>query len=175
MGAELIALICEGGAEKAILTLLLDNDKLKYTWNDLLKSQLFDERSASKFADKHLGMDMSKKVHIIRVLDSRKEKFKLARQYQQKVSRIDNLYTRPEIEVLYLINEDKYDDFERQKNIEKKPSLYISKTLHIRDAKKPYIVTAYWSDRVDELVAAIKEYATRSSDDIDQTLAALLK
>ena len=47
-----IACICEGGAERAILDLLLDNHKLKFEHEDLIEEEVLRCRSAREFENK---------------------------------------------------------------------------------------------------------------------------
>ena len=41
---EIPACICEGGAERGILELLLDHDKLIFGWDDLLSGEIIRNR-----------------------------------------------------------------------------------------------------------------------------------
>ena len=58
------------------------------------------------------------KISVIRILDSRRENFKLSKAYEHKVDVI-NVITAPEIEMLIIFNEDKYKEFKKSG---KKPS-----------------------------------------------------
>ena len=49
-----IACICEGAAERVIMNLLLDNDKLKFTREDLLEEDLLRCRNAKTFEEQYL-------------------------------------------------------------------------------------------------------------------------
>ncbi|WPH54706.1 N-6 DNA methylase [Lacticaseibacillus paracasei] len=172
---EWIALIVEGSAELALLTLLLDNHLLKFERTDLLEHDLLRTRSASQFQKLHLNQAMDKQVHVYRILDSRKEKFKLSPAYQKRVSKVEELYTRPEIEVLYILNEGKYAHFKRSKL---KPSEYVRHeltTMPKGSIKSRKYVTQYWQTQLDDLVKVIREYARVSTDPFDQTLAAILR
>ena len=173
MTNDLIAIIAEGGAETAILRLLIENRRLIFEPEDLYKGKIFSQRSAKAFA-KELNLETSRKIHIYRVIDSRTERFVLPKVYDHKVSVIDTLYTRPEIEMLYVIDSGRYEEFQRS-GIQK-PSEFIKKLVK---PKKPFksqqVVTDYWAGRMDDLVSAIREYARMSVDDYAQTLAVLLK
>lgn len=174
MHNEWIALIAEGGAETGILSVLLDNDELIFNRGDLLDNDIIRSRSASSFQKLHLDKAMNKKVHIYRVLDSRTEKFNLSVAYKKRVSSIESLYTRPEIEMLYIINEGHYNTFKRS-NL--KPSLYCKQCMNLPKGhiKSSEYVINYWSKNPVGLVTTIKEYAKLSDDPIDKTIAAILK
>lgn len=70
------AIICEGAAEKAIINILLENDRLIINKNDLYKGQLFGraDRNIKKFCDNHLNISIDFKIVIWRILDSKREK-----------------------------------------------------------------------------------------------------
>ena len=48
------------------------------------------------------------KISVIRILDSRRQNFKLSKAYEHKVDVI-NVITAPEIEMLIIFNENKYN------------------------------------------------------------------
>ena len=74
---ERVAVICEGGAETAIMEMLLDADRLIFTERDLFYGEIIRCRSAETFEQRYLKINMNFKLTIIRVLDSRKENFRL--------------------------------------------------------------------------------------------------
>lgn len=57
---------------------------------------------------------MTVKFFILRILDSDKEKFNLKKEYKPNCA-IYNIITAPEIEMLIIINEHKYEQFKKQK------------------------------------------------------------
>ena len=77
--SKYVACICEGSAERAIIKLLLDNDKLIFTWDDLLEGEILRCRGAKKFEEQHLRKGFTEKITVLRILDSRRENFKLSK------------------------------------------------------------------------------------------------
>lgn len=166
-----IAIILEGASEEAIMDILLDNDCLSFTRNDLLERTLFHERSASSFEDRHLKYSFGdEKVTICRILDSRKEKFKISKQYENKVNAICQIITAPEIEILIIISEGAYEDFISKWHVgNRKPSEYCKTRLKLRDVKKYDFIINYFSDPkklVDAIRAYKKLHAPRSKDEM---------
>ena len=104
------ACICEGGAERVILDLLLDHDKLIFARNELLEEEILESRKGKDFEEKYLRREFKGKITVYRILDSRRENFKISKAYQNKVDVI-NVITAPEIEMLIICNEGKYQDF----------------------------------------------------------------
>jgi hypothetical protein len=107
-----IACICEGAAEQAVMELLLDSNKLIFDSERLLEEEIIRSRSAKKFESTYLRKGFSKKITILRILDSRRENFNLSKAYTDKVTVID-IITAPEIEMLIIFNEDKYNEFKK--------------------------------------------------------------
>lgn len=78
------AILCEGASEQAILEILLENDALTIKKESLLDEKVFREWSAENFFKKHMRVEFDEKVTIYRILDSKKENFKVT----NKIKRI---------------------------------------------------------------------------------------
>lgn len=166
-----IACICEGSAEQAIIELLLDNNMLIFTYEQLLEEEIIRNRSAKKFEERYLRKGFSAKITVLRILDSRKEKFKLSKAYEDKVDVI-NIITAPEIEMLIIFNEDKYKEFKKSKM---KPSDFCKIKLRFSSVKSYDFVKDYFSD-IDKLLTSINEYKRISNiPKREDTLFNLLK
>lgn len=160
---KLIACICEGSAESVIINKLLDAEKLKFSRSDLLDNEVIRCRSAKNFEDKYLSKRFVKKITVYRILDSRKENFKLRKVYKPKVDVI-NVITAPEIEMLVIISEGKYADFTTKKNSKSytKPSEYCKNILRFSSVKTEKFISKYFSN-IDILINAITEYKRLSN------------
>lgn len=148
-----VACICEGGAERAIIDLLLDNDKLIFKRENLLDGELIRPRNAKVFEKRYLRKEFLDKITVLRILDSRREEFKLSKGYQDKVDVI-NVITAPEIEMLVICREGQYKKYKRSN---KKPSEYCIEVLKYKEVKSYYWVKEYFKDAC-ALIAAMKEY-----------------
>lgn len=155
--AKYQACICEGGAERAILDLLLDNCKLIFERDDLLEQEVLRCRKGKTFEEKYLKKGFSEKITVYRILDSHTENFKISKAYQHKVD-IINVVTAPEIEMLIICNEGKYKDFKRMsKSSDISPSTYCKSILKYKDVKNYDFVQNYFSN-IDVLVNTLHEY-----------------
>ena len=96
-----IACIAEGTAEEVIINILLDNHLLIFEREDLIEERVLRERSASSFENRHLRKGFDGSITVFRILDSRRENFKLSKAYQHKVN-VVNIITAPEIEMLII-------------------------------------------------------------------------
>lgn len=148
-----IVVICEGSAEQAIMELLLNSDKLIFGHDRLFTGEIIKVRKAKKFEERYLKKGFQEKITILRILDSRKEQFKLSPLYADKIEVI-NIITAPEIEMLVIINEDGYEQFKKSK---KKASDFCKSELKLPNVKSYNFVLDYFSD-TDKLIHSIKEY-----------------
>lgn len=67
-----------------------------------------------------------------------------------------NILTRPEIEMLIIINAGYYDNF-THRGAGRKPSLYCKEQLDMKDVKSEKFVSGYFYD-IEKLIDSIKEY-----------------
>ena len=147
------ACICEGSAENAIMDTLLDHDLLIFTREEMLEEEVIRCRDGKRFEEKYLRKGFLEKISVIRILDSRRENFKLSKAYEHKVDVI-NVITAPEIEMLIIFNEDKYKEFKKSG---KKPSDFCKEDLKMTSVKSYNFVKDYFADP-DILLAAIRKY-----------------
>lgn len=152
--SSLIACMCEGGAETAIMNILIDNDLLIFVREQLIDECFLPRTSASEFEKRYLRREYDQKILILRIIDSRNERFKLSSAYLCQVNVID-VITAPEIEMLIIASQNKYDDFCRL--VFKKPSDYCKCELKIKNVKQPSFIREYFSN-TEFLIASIKEY-----------------
>lgn len=151
--AKYKACICEGSAENAIMDILLDYELLIFSREEMIEEEVIRCREGKKFEEKYLRKGFRDKVSVIRILDSRRENFKLSKAYVGKVDVI-NVITAPEIEMLIIFNEDKYKEFKKSG---KKPSVFCKEDLKMAEVKSYDFVKGYFSNPA-VLVAAIKKY-----------------
>lgn len=148
-----VACIAEGAAETAIIDILLNHHLLIFDREEMLDEQVLRCRSASVFENRYLRKGFSGKITVYRILDSRRENFRLGKAYEHKVDVI-NVVTAPEIEMLIILNENRYDDFKKSGM---KPSEYCMMVLKLHRVKSYDFVTQYFSDP-SILIAAMRKY-----------------
>ena len=151
--AKYKACICEGSAEAAIIDILVDNDLLIFTREEMLDESVIRCRNAKRFEERYLRKGFTDQISVIRILDSRREDFRLSKAYEHKIDVI-NVITAPEIEMLIIHNEGVYDRFKRSG---KKPSEFCKTELRMHDVKSYDFLKGYFNDP-QTLVKAIKEY-----------------
>lgn len=151
--AKYIACICEGSAEEAIMDILIDNNLLIFAREDMLEEKVIRCRNAKTFEERYMRKGFKERISIIRILDSRREEFRISKAYKPKVDVI-NVITAPEIEMLIIHKEKAYNKFKKSG---KKPSEFCKADLHMHSVKTYDFVKSYFSDP-KLLVNAIKEY-----------------
>ena len=151
--AKYKACICEGSAENAIMDILLDNDLLIFTREEMLEEEVIRCRDGKRFEEKYLRKGFMDKISVIRILDSRRENFKLSKAYEHKVDVI-NVITAPEVEMLIIFNEGKYKEFKKSG---KKPSDFCKEDLKMTEVKSYKFVKSYFATPA-VLIAAIRKY-----------------
>ena len=165
------ACICEGAAESAIIDILVDNDLLIFSRREMLDESVIRCWSAKRFEERYLRKGFDDQISVVRILDSRREEFRLSKAYAHKIDVI-NVITAPEIEMLIIHNEGAYEQFKRSG---KKPSDFCKIDLRMHDVKSYDFVKEYFRDP-DTLVRAIKEYRrTANIPNGEYTLLDLLK
>ena len=128
--AKYKACICEGSAENAIMDVLLDHGLLIFTREEMLEEEVIRCREGKKFEEKYLRKGFIDRISIVRILDSRRENFKLSKA------------------------ENKYKEFKKSG---KKPSSFCKEDLKMTEVKSYDFVKCYFSNPT-VLVAAIKKY-----------------
>ena len=165
------AVICEGSAENAIIDILLDCHKLIFDRSELIEEAVLRTRSATSFESRYLRKGFKSKITIIRILDSRNENFKISKAYANKID-IINVITAPEIEMLIILNENKYNEYKKSG---KKPSIFCKDILKFKNVKSYDFVYNYFQNPED-LIQSIKEYTRISKIKANEyTLNDLLK
>ena len=166
-----VACICEGSAEQAIMEILLEADALIFEKQKLIDDEIIRCRGAKAFEERYLRKGYEESITVIRVLDSKKEKFNLGKAYLGKV-KIINIVTAPEIEILTIIKENRYEEFKKTR---KKASEFCKSDLSLKKVKNYDFVREYFSD-VEDLKMCINKYARlKKCRDGDYTLSDLLK
>ena len=166
-----IACICEGNAESAIIDLLLDNNLLSFSRENMLENEVIRCRSGKQFEERYLRKQFDREITIIRILDSRKEKFKLSKAYEKKV-KVINVVTAPEIEMLIIHSEKKYQEYQKSR---KKTSEFCKENLKMHNVKSYDFVYKYFSN-IEILIGAIKNYHEKANIDKNEySLNDLLK
>lgn len=162
--------VCEGTFEEVAIRVLRDADGLVVPAINIV--DITRSRSASQIQDKYLNVEYDWPLAIIRIIDSRKEQFKLGNLYRGRYEVI-NAYTRPEAEMLTIVREGCFVDYSKHKN-KMKPSQYCKQVLGLSRVKSKPFLEEYWD--AESLTKAAREYKRlQNLDKGEICLADLLK
>lgn len=145
-----VLFVCEGTAEEVIINKL--NAASVF---DIKPGNLIDItriRAAKKIEEEFFNVDYDLPVQVIRILDSRSENFKKGKLYEDRYS-VVNVYTRPEIEMLVVHNEDKYEAWNKSG---RKPCDFCADTLGLSQVKSREFLDKYWD--VESIKRAAETY-----------------
>jgi hypothetical protein len=169
--AKYKACICEGAAEAAIMDILIDNDLLIFSRDEMLDESVIRCRNARRFEERYLRKGFDDQISVIRILDSHREEFRLSKAYQHKIDVI-NVVTAPEIEMLIIHNEGAYEQFKKSG---KKPSDFCKIHLKMADVKSYEFVKKYFINPKDLIMAIKKHHRVAYIRQGEYTLYDLLK
>lgn len=158
---------CEGIAEKAIIDLLLDNNQLCFSREDLIHGECTTCRKGSDIAQEFLTQDYGRSIAILRIIDREKDKFVIPQIYKMNRNiAIFDIVTKPEIEILHIITEGLDKEYKRARNNQKsnlKPSSFCKGILpkkypSIRSVKSEDCIQYLYGDDIFKLITTIEKY-----------------
>jgi hypothetical protein len=152
--------MCEGPNELAVINLLLDNDKLTFTRDDLLDMRPFHARQLDSTQLKPALDAYHGDLAIYRVGDKLSDKLKIPKELLPKIVSQEKFCTKPELEMLFIIAENLVSAFEKVKSAQK-PKNFCKQNIvfnHKKYDNSTQFYCEYFGDRIDLLVNAITEY-----------------
>jgi len=111
-------ILCEGPNELEIVNILLENDLLKISVDDLLGLSAYHARQidTSTIVKTQLNMYPGNDVAVIRIGDKQNDKLRIPKDYGGKITGgVTKYCTLPELEVLLIISEGLYAEFQKVK------------------------------------------------------------
>ena len=161
----LILLLCEGTNEEVLLICLLDADALIFTRDDLIGRRVYPVRQLNnpyiKSELKHYGLP----VKVYRVGDKQNDKLIIPKDIKHIVSNkeIYKFCTKPELEMLLIINEGLEKNYEKVKSIES-PKTFAKKNIKYKgiyyDQSNEFLKMYYGGNNTINLINNIKRYKT---------------
>ena len=164
-----------------IVRILLRNNKLIFGEDDLLGLTPYHARQIVTNAQVRTELNMypGNDVCVIRIGDKQSDRLRIPLEFRGKIKEVNKYCTKPELEMLLIINEDMVSEFEKVKSVTS-PKEFAKQ--HICCGRKHYNCSVqfykdYYSGDCDKLVYAICEYKkTRGAHQKDELyLADLLK
>ena len=158
-----LLVMCEGPNEKAVVDMLLDEGRLKFSEDDLVGLTVYHARQLTAPIIKTALSIYTGEFEVYRIGDSMTEKLPVPADYQGRFKRARKFCTKPELEMLLLIAEGKEAEFEKVKagkrkmkakdfckaNVVHNHRRYDNSTQFYRD---------YFGSDIETLVKVIKKY-----------------
>ena len=155
--------MCEGPNEKAIIDLLIDNNKLIFKRKDLLNREVFFARQIDKSPVIISAIrTYNNEIVVIRVGDKLNDVLRIPKEFRKLIDKnnIKKVCTKPELEMLLIINMGLFKEYNKVKN-KISPKSFAKKYVML-NRERYNNSTAFWRDfycnNIDLLVRDIKEY-----------------
>ena len=129
-----ILIMCEGPNELKVLNLLLDNGKLNFTRDDLLDMRPFHARQLTSPQLKPALDAYHGNIEIYRVGDTMTDALKIPKELIPQIQAQKKFCTKPELEMLLIIAENKVAEFEKVKS-KQKPKSFCKKNVSFNRKK----------------------------------------
>lgn len=173
-----ILLLCEGKCEQTIMDILLDNNMLTFTRDDLIERRAYPIRYLCNANIVSALERYNQPVKIYRIID-KKENLAIPKQIKHIVSKeeVYDYITKPELEILLIINENLYGKFSNMSNC--KASVFAKENILYNGKRyektEKFLRDYYGGKRSFLLLKNIKEYKKKKKKQKDLFLADLLK
>ena len=121
-------IMCEGTNEEKLVELLLDNNKLKIKRSELIGLKPYNIRQLNNPTIINELIRYGERVIVYRIGDTQKDKLKIPIIIKNIISSKDiyKYCTKPELEILLIINEELYQDYLKSK---KRPKDYAKEKI----------------------------------------------
>lgn len=156
-----LLIMCEGPNELAVVNLLLEHDRFSFTREELLNLVPYHARQiATSTAVKNALSLYQGDIAVLRVGDKLSDALRIPAEYKARIKSVEKYCTKPEIEMLFIIAEDRVSEFEKDKS-KTKPKDFAK--ANIVCGRKKYnnstqFYRDYFENDIDLLVKCFHEY-----------------
>lgn len=177
-----ILVMCEGPNEKAVVEMLLDAGRLKFSKDDLVGLNVYHARQLTSSIIKTNLSIYTGDFEVYRIGDTLTDKLSVPLDYRERIKGIRKFCTKPELEILLLIADGKDAEFEKVKagKDRKGPKVFCKANVVYNHKRYDNSTQFYWDyfvSDIDLLVTAIKKYKRKhgAHKKDEEYLADLLK
>lgn len=174
--------MCEGPNGKAVVEMLLDAGRLKFSKDDLVGLNVYHARQLTSSIIKTNLSIYTGDFKVYRIGDTLTDKLSVPPDYRERIKGIRKFCTKPELEILLLIADGKDAEFEKVKagKDRKGPKSFCKANVvynHKRYDNSTQFYLDYFGSDIDLLVTAIKKYKQKhgAHKKDEEYLADLLK
>lgn len=154
--------MCEGPNELTLINILLENDALVFSEDDLLGLADYHARQIKTNAQVRLALNLynGNDVTVMRVGDKQTDRMVIPADFKDKICSVEKYCTLPELEMLLIISEGLVNEFEKAISTVR-PKVFAME--HIRYYRKSYDSSSgfyrdYYGSDCGNLINAIRDY-----------------
>lgn len=157
-------IMCEGPNELEIINMLLENDKLILSRDDLLNLVPYHARQIKNNGILRNALNIYHgEVNIWRIGDKFNDELKIPSEYRNQIVSVKKFCTKPELEMLLIISFNLYDSFEKVKSGKKaqKAKEFAKENILVHNKRYDNSSSFYrdfYGANIDSLVASINKY-----------------
>ena len=143
------AFIVEGATEKSIIEILLENNRFTFSSNSVINYDRTEGLNSpykgpnkfygrpDNFTNEYLNHEYEDKKIIILLVEDRDPSYRIDPIYHEKIQDIYHVITRPEIEYVEILYDDKRSEFNKARRRHKKlkPSEFLSQTGGVKESE----------------------------------------
>ena len=155
-------IMCEGSNELTLINILLENDVLIFSEDDLLGLTAYHARQIKTNPQVRLALNMyfGNDVMVMRVGDKQTDRLIIPTEFKEKICEVTKYCTLPELEMLLIISERLVKDYEKVKSTVKSKAFAKE---HIWCNRRKYDNSSrfyrdYYGSDCSKLIEAIREY-----------------
>ena len=151
----------EGSCENALIDVLLERKLLIFEESQLLYEEIYNERQITKKIEEKINqLSIDEKIDIYRIGDKFTDKLTIPENVKRKINDVINVCTKPELEILHIINSGHYNDFIKQKSV-KKPSEYYKELDKHYNKTYEYQYSYFNNFTNKEILNLLQNYKTK--------------
>ena len=154
--------MCEGPNELMLINILLENDALVFSEDDLLGLTAYHARQIKTNTQVQTALNLYDRndVTVMRVGDKQTDRLIIPADFKEKICVIEKYCTLPELEMLLIISENLVKEYEKVKSTVK-PKAFAKE--HIWCNRKRYdnssrFYREYYGNDCGKLIVSIREY-----------------
>ena len=159
----LILLLCEGQNEEVLLNILLDSNAFCFTRDDLIGRRPYPIRQLNNPTIKSELKHNGKPVQVFRVGDKQNDKFPIPKDLKGIISskEIYKFCTKPEVEILLILNEGLEKEYEKVKSFQS-PKSFAKNNIRYNgkkyDQSSVFFKEYFGGTNVKKLIDSINKY-----------------
>lgn len=153
-------IMCEGPNELAVIQLLLDQNRLIISTDDLIGLRPYHARQLTSAVVKGELSIYLGNFEIWRVGDKLNETLKIPSEYRNRVISVKKYCTKPELEMLLIISKELEKEYEKTKSSVSPKSFCKANVRYNRQKydNSTAFYRNYFENNIEDLVDAIKRY-----------------